>query len=108
MLDVRGGLAVSAINTFLDVSTAHITEQDANKLELDATGMDFRLPVLSMIDTGFILYNDMELILENAPKIGMSDAFIKLCRYAFFDMGVRWLVIRGCADEVSFLEKFNW
>ena len=87
----------------LDISTAHMSKEDSQKLQAEAD--NGHAPVYELRDYGFLVY--VGEIEENWPDDEMSSAFRKVldsakelgCDYVRFDRDGR---------EYAELEKFNW
>ena len=86
----------------LDISTAHMTREDARKLENECH--DGHAPVYELLEYGYLTYAGD--VLENWED--MSPAFIKIMESAS-EMGccyVRW--DRDGPEYSPELEKFEW
>ena len=95
------------IKNIMDVSTAHITENDNKILMKEIEGGSFDIPLLAELEDGFIFYYD-ELFLSYAQEIGLSAAFVKLYELAFKTMSVSYLMVRSLGDELPCLPSFSW
>lgn len=101
------------IGTIMTVSTAHITEEDNEKI-VASEYSDTSAPVSAVYDGGFFLFGvsleDLEMELANMKKEGYSEAFLRLYRYAVQDLGVSMLRIDrdGRELEASGFDMFEW
>lgn len=98
-----------AIYTYLDASTAHITEQDAKVLEQvgkynkKITVATYREGYIVSVPASFCFHE-----YENSwREAGLSDSFIALMRHAQED-GVFLVRIDANGDIIDELEQHDW
>lgn len=85
----------------LDISTGHITEDDAKRLEAN----EDRITAYSLHEYGWLVY--IGEIIENWPKKYWSPAFRKVLRVAK-ELGCEYVRFDRDGTEYDGLPKFDW
>ena len=96
------------VGTVAMLSTSHITKRDAERLE--KFGRDSPMvPLTSKLEDGFLLFwVSPQGAKEAANDIGLSDAFVKVCEFAFGYLGADYLMLRADMETVPYLETYDW
>lgn len=95
------------IQLTLVASIAHITEQDVEKLNVDAEGEEF---VLYPKGAGFLLGllpGDLDRMVTRFTEEGYSAAFVSLIRFGV-QHNCGWLILDPDGPEIDGLPKFDW
>lgn len=96
------------ICTTADISTIHITQEDAKILDREAKSGN-SLPILAELEDGYLFFReDVRNIQEDIRALGLSAAFENLYIYFFEEIGVDYLMIRSIGEEIDHLPKFDW
>lgn len=96
------------VGTVAMLSTSHITKDDARRLEQFGHDSPF-VPLASKLEDGFLLFWASPQALQDAAKdIGLSNAFLKVCEFAFCYLGADYLMLRADMETVPYLETYDW
>lgn len=97
------------ITKMLTLSTAHITEETAKRLEKDPDDNNLGLSVYSKSNFGFFIYfRDID---GNLPKEYTNDDFpedLYKCILLAHELGCEILCLDCDGEETELLEKYDW
>lgn len=96
------------LNTYLDLSTSHITQLDGEKLESDTAG----IIRYNKDEYGWFIHvhagdNDFRDMRDSAHDAGMSEAFLNLLSTAHA-AGCTLICLDRDAEQMSGLPTFDW
>lgn len=97
-----------AIFQYLDISTAHVTEEDMAKLDAGAGTSGFPVTVYPYTHGAFIPTppNEKDLM-PNLRKAGMSDSFCKIVQHVISNK-IHMIRLDCDADTMDDFPTFDW
>ena len=96
-----------SIRSFLDISTAHITERDASILD----EMSCNLTIIPYQEYGWFIHvpdkEQLQFMIGDIKDSGLSRAFIQIITYAQ-EKGCDYILFDRDAPTISHLPIYDW
>jgi len=102
--EVCAAISRSATRKFMDISTGHITEEDADLLR---RGFNNQLYIIKYDFGDFVLVEEGDAFLNAIVGFGYSGSFLKIIIIAQ-TMGMAYVRFNADAPMLDGLERYEW